>query len=842
MPSKTKETAIQKNNPSKKPKSNKNKSAFKKDLMADVFSVVIIGLSIVLLVSLFSQDSAGLVGQFVNKLFKGLFGVGAYILPVGAIGIGGYILFDEEKFINIPKLVMTVLLFVIVISLIHTVKYGQNSEVESFFGFVGTYYGEAGTRYGGLIGAALGTSLVALLGVTGAYILLITVIIVLSMLITGKSFLKFIHEMYLDYREQSEYEDDDEEEPETKRPLRPEPARESEPAKPAPVKEPEPVKPKPNYFERLVGSVGGKSKPVLFDLKEDVSVRNDRKILLISEEMMGVKDDGRETQREPEDIIVTGPITEPVTEIKPEGVPPVSGREITEDEFITDIYKEPKIIQAKKKEISYDIEIRQSEKASYELPPLELLTKNTATQTQSSKAQILDNAKKLEETLKSFGVIATVVEICTGPTVTRYELSPGKGVKVSKISGLSDDLALSLAAAGIRIEAPIPGKSVVGIEVPNKEVQNVFLSEVLYDPEFQNFPSKLAFGLGKDIAGDVVVWDIGKMPHLLIAGSTGSGKSVCINTLITSILYKSTPDEVKLLMIDPKVVELGIYNGIPHLLIPVVTDPNKAAGALNWAVQEMISRYGYFAEANVRDLKGYNEYRKENGEEPLPQIVIIIDELADLMMSSPKDVEGAICRLAQMARAAGLHLIIATQRPSVDVITGLIKANVPSRLAFSVSSGTDSRTILDGTGAEKLLGKGDMLFYPIGMNKPLRVQGAFVSDKEVEAIVNFLKKDGEAEYDAAMIERITVSAKGGDAGDGESDEFTDDAIEFIVKKGKASTSMLQRQFRIGYNRAARIMEELEQRGIVGEEDGSKPRQVLMTKYEWQEYKSRHADY
>ena len=450
---------------------------------------------------------------------------------------------------------------------------------------------------------------------------------------------------------------------------------------------------------------------------------------------------------------------------------------------------------------------------------------------------MLATAQKLEDTLKSFGVDAKVMQINQGPTVTRYEVSPSHGVKVSKIVNLADDIALNLAASGIRIEAPIPGKAAVGIEVPNREQQSVYLRTVLESEQFKKFPSKLAFALGQDIAGNAVVTDIAKMPHLLIAGATGSGKSVCINTLITSIIYKAKPDEVKLILVDPKVVELSVYNGIPHLMIPVVTDPKKA-GALNWAVREMLARYNSFAEHSVRDIKGFNAMKAEKGESDfMPQIVIIIDELADLMMASPKEVEDSICRLAQMARAAGIHLIIATQRPSVDVITGVIKANIPSRLAFAVSSGIDSRTILDMNGAEKLLGKGDMLFYPTGMSKPVRIQGAFVTDKEVENIVDFLKKESSGtDYNETVMEEISSAVKTG-GGAGEHDEYFDNAAELVVNKEKASVSMLQRQFRIGYNRAARLMEELEDAGIVGPEDGSKPRKVLLNKVQLEAYRN-----
>ena len=502
---------------------------------------------------------------------------------------------------------------------------------------------------------------------------------------------------------------------------------------------------------------------------------------------------------------------------------------------------EKEVLKEAESEISKEAEIKEVEKPKkeYVFPPIDLLGKEPIYTGGETKADMIENAKKLEDTLQSFGVSAKVIQVNKGPTVTRYELTPSQGVKVSKIVNLSDDIALNLAATGIRIEAPIPGKAAVGIEVPNKEVQSVYLRTVLESDAFKNAESKLTFVLGKDIAGNCVVTDIAKMPHLLIAGATGSGKSVCINTIITSIIYKAKPEEVKLLLVDPKVVELSVYNGIPHLLIPVVTDPKKAAGALNWAVKEMLLRYNTFAECHVRDIKGYNAMKKEKGETDfMPQIVIIIDELADLMMAAPNEVEDSICRLAQLARAAGMHLIIATQRPSVDVITGVIKANIPSRIAFAVSSGIDSRTILDCVGAEKLLGKGDMLFYPMGKVKPVRIQGAFVTDKEVENIVDFIKDGGEASYDSDVIDKITSSVPSGNDDDGEEkDEHFDEAVELVISKEKASVSMLQRQFRIGYNRASRIVEQMEKMGIVGPEEGSKPRKVLYSSFE--EYKNRN---
>ncbi|MCM1088070.1 MAG: DNA translocase FtsK [Muribaculaceae bacterium] len=485
----------------------------------------------------------------------------------------------------------------------------------------------------------------------------------------------------------------------------------------------------------------------------------------------------------------------------------------------------------------------------YHFPPLSRLAKGKGKNSANSDKELRDTAIRLQQTLNTFGVKVTVTDISQGPAVTRYELQPEQGVKVSKIVGLADDIKLNLAATDIRIEAPIPGKAAVGIEVPNKENSAVALRDLLESKEFREFPSNLAFAVGKDIAGKIVVADIAKMPHMLIAGATGSGKSVCINTIIMSILYKAHPDDVKLIMVDPKVVELSVYNGIPHLLIPVVTDPKKAAAALHWGVAEMTERYKKFADYNVRDLKGYNKKVEslqaegaEDAPQRMPQILIIVDELADLMMVAPGEVEESICRLAQLARACGIHLIIATQRPSVDVITGLIKANMPSRVAFAVSSGVDSRTILDMVGAEKLLGKGDMLFYPQGYPKPARVQGAFVSDKEVSDVVDFLKNQeiGNVynEDIEEKIKNIGSAAPGGGTGASDSgseyDQYFVEAGRFIIEKDKASIGMLQRMFKIGFNRAARIMDQLCDVGVVGEEEGTKPRKVLMSLEEFEQ--------
>ena len=489
----------------------------------------------------------------------------------------------------------------------------------------------------------------------------------------------------------------------------------------------------------------------------------------------------------------------------------------------------------------------------YFFPSTNLLKPVKKNTSGDSERELRDTAARLQQTLASFGVKATITDISQGPSVTRYELQPEQGVKVSKIVGLQDDIKLNLAATDIRIEAPIPGKAAVGIEVPNKENAAVSLRELLEAKEYKDFHANLAFAVGKDIGGQVVVTDIAKMPHMLIAGSTGSGKSVCINTIIMSILFKSSPEDVKLIMVDPKVVELSVYNHIPHLLMPVVTDPKKAANALHWGVVEMTERYKKFADMNVRDLKGYNEKvdrMHENGEpgapEKMPQILIIVDELADLMMVAPGEVEESICRLAQLARAAGIHLIIATQRPSVDVITGLIKANMPSRVAFAVSSGVDSRTILDMNGAEKLLGKGDMLFYPQGYPKPARIQGAFVSDQEVSAVVDFIRNQNYVctGMDSNIEELVNnMSSQTGTGGNGSSasedaasdlDQYFVDAGRFIIEKEKASIGMLQRVFKIGFNRAARIMDQLCEAGVVGEEEGTKPRKILMTMEEFEE--------
>ena len=508
------------------------------------------------------------------------------------------------------------------------------------------------------------------------------------------------------------------------------------------------------------------------------------------------------------------------------------------------VVEEQKVEKVKKDEIIEEPE--ESEKRVYLLPPIDCLNMPKESNAANIEAELKQTAQKLEDTLSSFGVETRTVGICSGPSVTRYEIQPAAGVKISKITNLADDIALNLAASGVRIEAPIPNKAAVGIEVPNKNRRMVTMREVIDQPQYKNAKSKLNVALGKDITGEFVYSDLSKMPHLLIAGTTGSGKSVCLNSMIVSILYNATPEEVKLLMIDPKQVEFTIYNGIPHLLVPVVSDPRKASGALAWAVTEMLTRYKTFSENSVRDISGYNSVCESQGKKKMPQIVIFIDELSDLMMAAPNEVEDSICRLAQMARAAGMHLVIATQRPSVDVITGIIKANIPSRISLSVSSQVDSRTIIDSVGAEKLLGNGDMLYYPVGIPKPIRVQGCFLSDKEVENVVTHIKNQAQSVYDDDVMKEIDknaantgnkkkdVSSSDGDGEEGPADEMLPKAIEAVIEAQSASTTLLQRKLKLGYARAARIVDALEERGIIGPYEGAKPRKVLITKQQWYE--------
>lgn len=812
----------------------------------------VMALGMLIFVFVYIAEAGGFFGGFVRAGLLGMTGAGAYILPFMLIGFGikGFFAGIGKGKAGLMGLIfLCFLVFWSIPSVDVTAYFGSIAE------YIGFYFGAGSLANGGLMGSSLSNILLLSMGVFGSYVLVLVSALILVASLTSTSLAEiaasiggliasgasrgYAHEDYDD--EHDGYV------PEELVQLHREP-RHRKKLKFSPGREPVRRTTKMITIEDEGGGAIASREQTLKILRDEDGGG-----------IVGVAEAEDEVHPFPDEVeddippfdIVAGQKPEHFVNTKQAEVGDAEEQEAEADAGIVIKENTNQFIDitgglgapetqeyAQPQRRSDSISVPQSfDDEDYTFPPIDMLHANPATQAAGSRASILENSRKLEQTLKSFGVEARVVEVSKGPTVTRYELSPGVGVKVSRISALADDLALNLAAVGIRIEAPIPGKAAVGIEIPNKEISPVHLREVIEDEAFRSFPSKLAFALGKDIAGNTIVADIAKMPHLLIAGATGSGKSVCINTLVTSIIYKAAPKEVKLLMIDPKVVELSIYNGIPHLLIPVVTDPKKAAGALFWAVQEMVRRYNLFAEASVRDLKGYNAMTAESCEEALPQIVIIIDELADLMMVAPGDVEDSICRLAQMARAAGLHLIIATQRPSVDVITGLIKANVPSRLAFAVSSGTDSRTILDTVGAERLLGKGDMLFNPVGLGKPQRIQGAFISDKEVEAIVGFIKRGETIRYDDEMIERITLAKPSGEAApEGMADELFDVAAELVISKEKASASMLQRQFRIGYNRASRLIEELEERGIVGPEDGAKPRKVLMNAYQWQEFK------
>lgn len=740
------------------------------DLISEIIGMSMIGMSLLVLASLFTNQ-VGIVGTGIKSLFVGLFGIGGYILPFCAIILGYYYIKNAiDKLCDFLKYMVPFML--ILMSFFHLFKHGTDPE---FVLWSLDYFTEASYINGGFIGALIGETFLTLLGLIGSYIVLSVLMGIWVLVATKFPLFAWLSGCMAEMSES---------------------LKESLSRFHAHKKEKR-VKDKA-LKEKRAKEEKKSARQVLAETAEAEQIEEhyEHPPIYLSH------DAGDEPMQE--EVSVPESVYESETHSASHEAAAASTPSVFEGEEET-------------------LDALAAPDEAYIFPSIQLLRKGEGSSQKGSSRASLSNAKKLEETLLSFGVEAKVTQINKGPTVTRYELQPKQGVKVSKIVNLADDIALNLAASGIRIEAPIPGKAAVGIEVPNDTSEIVYFRDVIESDQFAAFPSKLAFALGKDIAGKPIIADIGKMPHILIAGATGSGKSVCINTLITSILYKATPKEVKLIMIDPKVVELNVYNGIPHLMIPVVTDPKKAAGALCWAVNEMTKRYQMFADNNVRDMKGYNN-KVTDEDLKMPSIIIIIDELADLMMTAAKEVEDAICRLAQMARAAGIHLVIATQRPSVDVITGVIKANIPSRLAFAVSSGIDSRTILDSNGAEKLLGKGDMLFCPIGESKPVRIQGAFVSDQEVEAIVEAVKGTGEVQYEEAVIESIatpSVAIEGGDE-----DELVLEAIQLANGKEKLSISMLQRYFRIGFNRASRLMDALETRGIVGPDEGSKPRKVL----------------
>ena len=822
--------------------------------------LLLITLAVGALLFLCNFGIIGPVGDAISKVMFGIFGLTAYIAPVFVFLTIAFGISNQGNFRATMKLTAAIILFVaagVIVELFaDTIKSMDSYSVTALY-----EYAAGNRKGGGVIGGSVAYGLYNLLDMAGTILVVLVVVIICFVLITGKSVVKSVSEnskkVYHTAKDDAQYR------------------REQ-----AEIRRAEQLKRKEEEKTNKIAQENGKEAEKILRMNKKVSGVMLNTTLKEEDKKTQIRDDIHEItvndipkrpsridensyrQEVMPDTIDNIRIHTAATNKRDEFVPPV----VPADEIPTaePVVSQPMVPEgmeqvrpratrerkqsAQDTSVAEEITIKKSPakpNKKYVFPPINLLKPGSGSGKGSSVNELRETAMHLQNTLKTFGVNVTVTDISQGPSVTRYELQPEPGVKVSRIVNLADDIKLNLAAADIRIEAPIPGKSAVGIEVPNKENSAVAFRDLIESKVYKDFQSNLAFAVGKDISGQVVVADIAKMPHMLIAGATGSGKSVCINTIIMSILYKAHPDDVKLIMVDPKVVELSVYNGIPHLMIPVVTDPKKAAAALNWAVAEMTDRYKKFADLNVRDLKGYNkqvESMKANGEDiaKMPQIVIIVDELADLMMVAAHEVEEAICRLAQLARAAGIHLIIATQRPSVDVITGLIKANMPSRVAFAVSSGVDSRTILDMNGAEKLLGKGDMLFYPQGYTKPARMQGAFISDGEVSDVVDYLKNQAIGNtYDTDIEEKIKSIGSGasssGGASSSELDSYFVEAGKFIIEKDKASIGMLRRVCKIGFNRAARIMDQLAEAGVVGEEEGTKPRKVLMSMEQFEEY-------
>ncbi len=792
----------------------------KKTNKLDINVAVVFMFLISILLAILIYTKSGYIGEHLSPMLGGIMGAIKYIIPIGTFLLAIYMTTEDKDYL-ISKLVQYGIFLVCIATMLSVFQFSNNTfHINDDLSTVVSDGYERGSQDigGGAIGTLIAYWLIGLLGEVGTVILCIGIAIILLIFMFGIKPAEIIGNMVEERRENKEDR-----------------RAERKEARLAKVKEVEEEKPKERKETKRERRLREREE----QRKEAEQLAEQLTINLNGEDNDEKGKKLKKYDHSNDDLIpfnITGRIKDKKDkkEEKEKSNPDVLEANLFKAEQET---KEEKVKQVLQLEHTLTVEDEH-----YEFPPIQLLAEGEKKGVKGGKKAVADTATRLQKTLYSFGVSAKVENVSVGPAITRYELKPAEGVRVSKIANLADDIALNLAAETIRIEAPIPGKQAVGIEVPNTENEIVPLRDIIDSDKFKNHKSKLAFALGKDVAGNEVVADIAKMPHVLIAGATGSGKSVCINTLISSIIYKAKPSEVKLVMVDPKVVELSVYNGIPHLLIPVVTDPKKAAGALAWAVQEMVNRYSLFASKNVRDIKGYNAaLDNEGGSQKLPQIVIIIDELSDLMMVSPKDVEDSICRLAQMARAAGMHLVIATQRPSVDVITGIIKANIPSRISFAVSSQVDSRTILDMAGAEKLLGKGDMLFYPSGAPKPTRIQGAFISDKEVEKIVDFVKNNGEATYNDEIIKQIenaNSTDKEIDAAD--EDDDTDpllmDAIEVVVETGQASTSFIQRRFKVGYARAGRIIDQMEERGIISGFQGSKPREVLMSKERWEELK------
>lgn len=801
---------------SKKTTGKTTKKAGENFVIDEIIIWIVLAVSILLLISNFGFG--GTLGASASAFLMESFGAGAYLVPFLLFGVTAFLVSNKHNRIAYWKSGAAVICFLILCGLFELIS-----------------------DAGGTVGGSLADILSPALGVAGTYVILIIMLIIGIVIITGRSVLKGVKKQSDRAYSHAKESNTRRREASARRREERRTAREEKELEQAKAEKKTASKRKDRHVEGVSfdTTLSGRS-PEMKEMKADE---------LKTDIPSAVQPNTKDTQ----ELVINR--TQPEMAAQPDDLPDP----FDTDSAVESLAESKALAKRSRKKAGADaiaqetasvaqaVSENEVKNETYHTPPFSLLTRGKKGGGDSDR-HLRETAGKLQDTLHSFGVNVTVTNVSCGPSVTRYELQPEQGVKVSKIVGLADDIKLNLAAADIRIEAPIPGKAAVGIEVPNKENSAVMLRDLLESTEFKNSASNVSFAVGRDIAGRCVVADIAKMPHLLIAGATGSGKSVCINTLIMSILYKASPDQVRLIMVDPKVVELSVYNGIPHLMIPVVTDPKKAAGALNWAVAEMTRRYQAFAEHQVRDMKGYNEKVSqlepdENGNKPdtMPQIVIIVDELADLMMVAPGEVEESICRLAQLARAAGIHLVLATQRPSVNVITGLIKANMPSRIAFSVSSGVDSRTIIDMNGAEKLLGKGDMLFYPSGYQKPVRVQGAFVSDKEVQKVTDYLKDhNGDVAYSQEVVEHMNSSTTGGNMMSGsdsasERDAYFVDAGKLIIDKEKASIGMLQRMFKIGFNRAARIMDQLCEAGVVGPEEGTKPRKVLMSMEEFEHY-------
>ncbi len=842
----------------------------------EVWALICAALCVFTVLGCFSVEAIFI--DFFCGLLKGLLGFGFWAVPL-ALALATYILaFHRGRPVRL-RLACALLLPFFLSALIHSVA----AEKAEWSMWTLAYMWDSGRamQSGGALAGTLAQCCVSLFSNLGAFIIFAMLIIVLALAAFNRTLLDVADWVF--NRPRYEYE----EEPE--RPRRERPVRQADQLEPEPISSSRravydiPVEDGPLVHTRqeterqTAPTVGVKKKESFFDRIARVPtpdqvlsgqkqpVKPARPPELKSEPVQEVEvipvPAAPVMRDEPAEQPVPTPVEEPIP-VEPQSVPVPPPVPVVEEPV--PIQPAPKSEKLSKQEtqqaaeqVAQDIQrnlAEQDDDAPYQYPPLSLLTEGDGGMGGDAMAELNANRQRLTDTIRSFGIDANIVHVTRGPSVTRYELELDQGVRLNKLTNLSDDIALALGASGVRI-APIPDQiSMVGIEVPNKLVSPVNIHSVIGSKAFTDSASKVSFAVGKDIGGNPIVGNIAKMPHMLIAGTTGSGKSVCTNSLIISLLYKATPEEVRLIMVDPKMVELGIYNGIPHLLIPVVTDPKKAAGALQWAVFEMMKRYKAFSEVGVRDLASYNaKAAKTEGMEKMPQVVVIIDELADLMLVAAKEVEESICRVAQMGRASGMHLIIATQRPSADVITGLMKANIPSRIAFAVASSLESRIILDITGAEKLVGRGDMLYFPLGSGKPTRVQGCLITDQEVAAVVEFIKQTGSAQYDDAVMQEIEQHAAekekgskgvGGSApeesGSGDYDELIDAATEVVVETGMASVSMLQRRLKLGYARAARLVDQLEDKGIVGPFEGSKPRQVLITKEQWQEMKFRQG--